>query len=174
MTGNGRTNTEAGMTLIEVLVSILILGIGLLGAAAIQLNALKYTDSSAMASQASFIAYDMMDRIRANVDGNAVNNGSNVLASYALASLNAAPVGNMNNAVSQDLADFSANITQFANTSGATSSIGIVKNEVTITVAWDDTRAAGASANALTGNANASNPQTFVLKSLIGVSVVTP
>jgi Tfp pilus assembly protein PilV len=32
----------------------------------LQLNALKYTDGSRMTSQASFIAYDMMDRIRAN------------------------------------------------------------------------------------------------------------
>ena len=52
------------MTLIEVLVAVLILGVGLLGAAMIQLNALKYTDSSRMTSQASFIAYDLLDRIR--------------------------------------------------------------------------------------------------------------
>ena len=40
--------TQEGMTLIEVLVAVLILGVGLLGAAMIQLNALKYTDSSRM------------------------------------------------------------------------------------------------------------------------------
>lgn len=162
------------MTLIEVLVSVLILGIGLLGAAAIQLNALKYTDSSAMSSQASFIAYDMMDRIRANVDGNAANNGANVLANYALASLSQAPVANPNNAVAQDLADFSANITAFAGAAGANSKIVIAKPIVTITITWDDTRAAGASANALTGTSSTTNPQQFVLSSQIGVNVVTP
>src|SRR5471032_2899795 len=57
---------QSGMTLIEVLVAVLILAVGLLGAAVIQLNALKYTDSSRMISQASFIAYDMLDRVRAN------------------------------------------------------------------------------------------------------------
>ena len=57
---------QIGMSLIEVLVSLLILGVGLLGAGLIQLNALKYTDSSRMISQASFVAYDMLDRIRAN------------------------------------------------------------------------------------------------------------
>ena len=62
----GSKRAQEGMTLIEVLVALLILSVGLLGAAAIQLNALKYTDSSRMTSQASFIAYDMMDRIRAN------------------------------------------------------------------------------------------------------------
>ena len=60
----GSKNAQEGMTLIEVLVALLILTVGLLGAAAVQLNALKYTDSSRMTSQASFIAYDMMDRIR--------------------------------------------------------------------------------------------------------------
>ena len=94
--GKGCKPRQKGMTLIEVLVSVLILAIGILGAAAIQLNALKYTDSSAMTSQASFIAYDMMDRIRANVDGNAAGNGANnVLARYSLSSLATAPlVGN--------------------------------------------------------------------------------
>jgi len=173
--GKGRKGSQIGMTLIEVLVSVLILGIGLLGAAAIQLNALRYTDSSAMTSQASFIAYDMMDRIRANVDGNAVNNGSNVLASYALASLAAAPAGNMNNAVSQDLADFSTNITNFAGTAGANSKIVIVKPVVTITVTWDDTRAAAASDTVLGRTPGATNPQQFELSSQIGFSdVVTP
>lgn len=173
--GEGRKTNQIGMTLIEVLVSVLILGIGLLGAAAIQLNALRYTDSSAMTSQASFIAYDMMDRIRANVDGNAANNGSNVLNSYALASLANAPAGNMNNAVAQDLADFSANITNFAGTAGAASKIVIVKPVVTITITWDDTRASAASQNSLSGTSSANNLQQFVLRSQIGVNeVVVP
>lgn len=159
------------MTLIEVLVSVLILGIGLLGAAAIQLNALRYTDSSAMTSQASFIAYDMMDRIRANVDGNAANNGANVLDGYALSSLAAAPAPNMNNAVTQDLADFSKNITNFAGASGANSNIAIAKPRVTITITWNDTRAAAASAEA-SGQAPPEMQRTFVLSSQIGVNEV--
>lgn len=170
----GRKSSQIGMTLIEVLVSVLILGIGLLGAAAIQLNALRYTDSSAMTSQASFIAYDMMDRIRANVDGNASSNDANVLASYALASLASAPAANMNNAVAQDLADFSSNINDFAGASGAASKIVITKPVVTITVTWSDARAVGASADR-TGQANPDNQQTFVLRSQVGVNdVVAP
>lgn len=176
--GKGRRRNQIGMTLIEVLVSVLILGIGLLGAAAIQLNALRYTDSSAMASQASFIAYDMMDRIRANVDGNAAQNGSDVLASYSLASLAGAPAASPNNAanaVTQDLADFNENVTAFAGAAGANSKIVIAKPVVEITITWDDTRAAGANQNALLGASNATNPQKFVLSSRIGVTpVVAP
>ncbi|AHG41066.1 pilus assembly protein PilV [Pseudomonas syringae CC1557] len=163
---------QTGMTLIEVLVSVLILAIGLLGAAAIQLNALKYTDSSTMSSQASFIAYDMMDRIRANVDGNASANGSNsnVLATYGLASLDLAPVANLNKARDQDLSDFRANIINFASTSGTGSIVVSDSTLVTITVGWSDTRAAGAS-NQATGSATVTPPpQSFKLVSRIGVS----
>ncbi|MCF5503446.1 type IV pilus modification protein PilV [Pseudomonas syringae] len=162
---------QAGMTLIEVLVSVLILAIGLLGAAAIQLNALKYTDSSTMSSQASFIAYDMMDRIRANVDGNASANGTtNVLATYGLASLDLAPVANLNKARDQDLCDFRGNIINFANTSGTGSIVVSDSTLVTITVGWSDTRAAGASNQATGNTAVTPPPQSFKLVSRIGVT----
>ncbi|WP_024680375.1 type IV pilus modification protein PilV [Pseudomonas syringae] len=161
---------QAGMTLIEVLVSVLILAIGLLGAAAIQLNALKYTDSSTLRSQASFIAYDMMDRIRANVDGNASANGStNVLATYSLANLAAAPAANSNKARDQDLYDFSKNITTFAGASG-TGSIDVSSAPaVTITIGWSDARATGASDNAISNTAATASGQVFVLTSRVGV-----
>jgi type IV pilus assembly protein PilV len=164
---------QSGMTLIEVLISVLILAIGLLGAAALQLNALKYTDSSTMTSQASFIAYDMLDRIRANVDGNATANGTtDVLATYNLASLAAAPAANLNVARDQDLFDFKTNVTNFAGAAGANSSIVIAKPIVTITITWDDTRAGSASGVA-TGT-TAATVQTFVLSSRVGNPVVSP
>ncbi|PBP92608.1 type IV pilus modification protein PilV [Pseudomonas congelans] len=162
---------QTGMTLIEVLVSVLILAIGLLGAAAIQLNALKYTDSATMSSQASFIAYDMMDRIRANVDGNASANGStNVLATYNLPNLDAAPAANLNKARDQDLSDFKTNIVNFASASG-TGSIDVSKApEVTIIIGWSDTRAAAASNQAIGSATVTPPPQSFKLVSRIGVT----
>ena len=92
------------MTLIEVLVALLILAVGLLGAAAIQLNALKYTDSARMISQASFIAYDMLDRIRANA-----------AADYAWGRAERAPASSASASVRDlDLHEFEANILGFA------------------------------------------------------------
>jgi len=122
---------QQGVTLIEVLVSLLILGIGLLGAAALQLNALKFTDSSTMNSQASFIAYDMLDRIRANPQ-----------ADYALTSLEVAPAaGDSSNSRTQDLFDFATNVRSFGGT-GAGGSIAVNGRVVTINITWNDTRAA--------------------------------
>ncbi len=123
---------QAGMTLIEVLVTVLILAIGLLGAAVIQLNALKYTDSSRMASQASFIAYDMLDRIRANPGAN-----------YSWGRAESAPATSATASVrDQDLHDFEANILGFAG-EGAKGSVAINGSEVTVSVSWDDPRGSG-------------------------------
>ena len=118
---------QEGMTLIEVLVALLILSVGLLGAAAIQLNALKYTDSSRMTSQASFIAYDMMDRIRAN--------------SAADYTVTPPASGNLSVARDQDLYDFTTNIVNFGGAT-ATGSVTLNKQVYTITITWDDSRAA--------------------------------
>lgn len=115
------------MTLIEVLVAVLILGVGMLGAAMIQLNALKYTDSSRMTSQASFIAYDMLDRIRANSG-----------ADYTITPPNSP---NLNVARDQDLYDFKTNIVAFGGAT-ATGTVALNQRVYTITISWDDTRAA--------------------------------
>lgn len=122
---------QAGMTLIEVLVSVVILAIGLLGAAGIQLNALRYTDSSRMTSQASFIAYDMLDRIRANPD-----------ADYSWGRAERAPASTMTaSARDVDLNDFEANILGFAGES-AKGSVAISGSEVTVSVSWNDRQGA--------------------------------
>ncbi|AIS19514.1 pilus assembly protein PilV [Pseudomonas rhizosphaerae] len=147
---------QTGVSLIEVLVSLLIMGIGLLGAAALQLNALKFTDSSALTSQASFIAYDMMDRIRANPDGN-----------YVLANLDAAPTGNMSDTRAQDLADFAANAKAIGGVS-AGSSIAVNNRVVTITVQWSDARATN-TANVSNVQSSGDGLQTFTLTSRVAI-----
>lgn len=55
-----------GFTLLEVLVSMLILAIGVLGIAALQLKGLKYSNDSALRSQVSILAYSISDRMRMN------------------------------------------------------------------------------------------------------------
>src|SRR3546814_3969485 len=55
-----------GFGLIEVLVSMLILGVGILGMIGLQLNALQFNQTAAFRSHATFLAYDIADRMRAN------------------------------------------------------------------------------------------------------------
>lgn len=61
--------SQGGFTLIEVLVSALILSIGLIGVAGVQALSLKNNQSAYMRSQASALAYDLADRMRTNVEG---------------------------------------------------------------------------------------------------------
>ncbi len=60
---------QSGFTLIEILVSALVLGIGLVGVAALQGVSLKNNQSTFMRSQAATLAYDLADRMRANLTG---------------------------------------------------------------------------------------------------------
>jgi type IV pilus assembly protein PilV len=55
-----------GFTLIEVLITVLILSIGLLGLAGLQVSSMKSNHSSYLRSQATILAYDIIDRMRAN------------------------------------------------------------------------------------------------------------
>lgn len=64
---------ERGSSLIEVLITLLVFAIGMLGMAALQLNALQGTSDSAQRSQATWILQDLAERIRANPQGTAAN-----------------------------------------------------------------------------------------------------
>lgn len=57
---------ERGFTLIEVLVTVIILAIGLLGLAGLQLGGLRYSFSAYQRSQATIMTNDIVDRMRAN------------------------------------------------------------------------------------------------------------
>ncbi len=59
---------QIGFTLIEVLISMVILSLGLLGIFAMQSRALMDNQDAYLRTQAVFMAYDMSDRIRANAE----------------------------------------------------------------------------------------------------------
>ncbi|SDB02729.1 type IV pilus assembly protein PilV [Desulfonatronum thiosulfatophilum] len=56
----------AGFTLLEVLVGLIILAIGLLGLAGMQMVSLRQNNDAYLRSQATLQAYDILDRMRAN------------------------------------------------------------------------------------------------------------
>src|ERR1700733_499043 len=57
---------SGGFTLIEVLVSMVILSIGLLGIAKLMLFSSRSNDSAYLRSQATELAYEILDNMRAN------------------------------------------------------------------------------------------------------------
>ncbi|MFV3368614.1 type IV pilus modification protein PilV [Pseudomonas sp. NY15435] len=60
---------QRGITLIEVLVTLLVFTVGLLGVAALQLNALKGIADSNQRSQATWVMQELAERMRANSVG---------------------------------------------------------------------------------------------------------
>jgi len=65
---------SSGFTLLEVLIALIVLSIGLLNMAALHIAGLRYNHSSYLMTQASYLTYEMADRMRANIQG--VNNRS--------------------------------------------------------------------------------------------------
>lgn len=59
---------QSGVTLLEVMITMLVLSIGLIGVASLQLHALQANQSSMQRSQAVNLTYDILDRLRANWD----------------------------------------------------------------------------------------------------------
>lgn len=123
--------SQSGVTLIEVMIAVFISAIGVLGAAALQLNALKYTNSAVYTSQASFIAYDILDRIRASADPDSVDD-------YELDSTDSPPSGSSLQAT--DLTDFSTNVQSLP---GGVGSIAVTGSTVTVNISWSESKATG-------------------------------
>jgi len=63
-----RRPRQGGFSIIEVLVALLVLAIGLLGLAALQAQGLRFNHDAYVRSQATNLAYDIVDRMRANRD----------------------------------------------------------------------------------------------------------
>ncbi|PPI78975.1 type IV pilus modification protein PilV [Marinobacter flavimaris] len=57
---------QSGFTMIEILVTLFILAIGLLGLAGLLFEGMRNNQGSYLRTQASILAYDMADRMRAN------------------------------------------------------------------------------------------------------------
>lgn len=63
---NAYSKKERGVSLIEVLVTLLILSTTLIALSALQTRSLQFNQGAYFRSQANMLAYDMLDRIRVN------------------------------------------------------------------------------------------------------------
>ncbi|WP_460421454.1 type IV pilus modification protein PilV [Pseudomonas sp. ZL2] len=57
---------QQGMSLIEVLLAMLVLGLGLFAAAAAQVRALQATDSALQSTQAAYLQHGVLEQARIN------------------------------------------------------------------------------------------------------------
>jgi type IV pilus assembly protein PilV len=77
--------SEKGFTLVEVLVALVILAVGLLGMATLLTSSMQSSQGAYRRSQASTLAYDLVERMRFNRD-RAVSSDDYTLAANAGAS----------------------------------------------------------------------------------------
>ena len=76
---------QSGASLIEVLVAVVLLTFGILGAAGLQVVGTKSNHGSYLRSQAVSLAYDVADRMRANAAGATANNYNTTQANLYVA-----------------------------------------------------------------------------------------
>jgi type IV pilus assembly protein PilV len=131
-------STQSGFTLLEVVISVLVLAIGLLGLASLQAVGLQFNQSSQFRTQATNLAYEMADRMRSNrqaardgdYDGGLADPLTDCTPNLALdqATVAARDVASWRNSL--------ACLLPLGNGAIAVDSDGIA----TITVQWDDSR----------------------------------
>ena len=125
MKKTARPQHQRGFSLLEVLIATVVLSIGLLGLASLQTASLKNNNGALHRSQATIMAYDILDCMRANqkkVELGAYDIG------YAQTSQNSGVVGTDINTWKQEL-------TQLPQGDGQIKSSG---HDVTITIRWLD------------------------------------
>jgi len=140
----GNTQHNAGFTLLEVLIALLVLSVGLLGLASLQTRGLATGHNAYLRSQAVLLAQDMAERIRTN--SNYVLTTENIDTSEYTVSYNR-EYGDSdcvnNNCTPTQMARF--DVDQWLNSLGSTLPAGdgqITKTNLNyqVTVRWDTTR----------------------------------
>lgn len=63
---SGQFKQQTGVSMIEILVLVIIMSIGLLGIAGLQVTGLKQTTNAGFQTQAMLLAEDLIERVRAN------------------------------------------------------------------------------------------------------------
>lgn len=122
-----KRKTQRGTTLVETLVALVVLSVGLLGIAALQMTSLRNNRGAHLRSQAQVLAYDITDRMRANRNAAMAN-------AYVIA-LAATPTGS-----GIELADLQAWKTTLATVlPGGDGAIVRVGDMFRITIRWTDT-----------------------------------
>lgn len=136
-----RRSRQGGFTLIEVLVAILIVSVGILGVAGLQLVSLQNNTSALYRTQAIQSAYNIMDRVRANrdqdysidMDDDAPVAPNCLALSCSQAQMRDFDLADWRNALADDLPE-------------GTGSVEMDAERMTVTVQWQDSRNADAAA----------------------------
>lgn len=128
-----QSRKQQGVTLVEAMIALLVISIGLLGIASLQLTAMSQNTSALNHSQAVWYAYNMSDRIRANITEFDNYDGIDTSNGYAQDCVSSAcSTGEM---LTADAADWTAMV---ANLPAGRGLINSNADGLVVTVMWDD------------------------------------
>lgn len=129
-----RVRLQRGVGLLEVLIAVLVLGVGLLGIAALQATALRNSQSSLERSQAVIHSYAILEAMRANVEQARIGK-------YDLTTMTCSPP-DTGDVVANDLNAWITNM-QASLGSTACGQISCTAQECVVTIRWNDDRGVG-------------------------------
>lgn len=127
-----KPGVQGGFTLIEILVTVIVLSIGLLGLAGLQAVALKFNSTAYQRSQATILIYDMIEQIRVSSGQSRDDYLVCILGGACVNPTVLADFQTWNNAISQNLPSGSGLMTKC----GPPCSV----NTYVFSVTWDDSR----------------------------------
>jgi type IV pilus assembly protein PilV len=126
---------QKGYSLLEVLITLMIMSYGLLGIAGIIINSLKNNQSSYSRSQAILLANDIIDRMRANK-----TTAESSSTPYNLA-LTASPSGNL--IPLSDLTEWRESLAGTLPSGTGSVFFDSSSKKTTVIIQWDDSRSSG-------------------------------
>lgn len=151
--GTART-AQRGVSMIELLVSLLIFTFGMLGLAGLQTRSLAFNQSSLVRSQAAALTDDILERMRTDRVRAAAGSWDTPLttAPSAMSSTSGSAYSYQN-----DVRAWKQQVVDLMPSGSGQASIVTdkLKRDVTITIQWDDSRA---------GASGVDSTQTFVTK----------
>ena len=126
-----RVSSQAGFSLVEMLVATLILAFGLIGLAGLQATSLRANNSALQRSQVNLLAQDIVDRMRSN-------RAVAIAGGYDIALTDAAPTGSSlaNTDVAQWRGDIAAALPSGSGAVACVTATAIC----TVTIRWDEAR----------------------------------
>ena len=122
---------QRGFTLLEVLISMVVIALGLLGYAGLQAVSLKNANTAYLRSQATMLSHDIVERMR-------VNKAVALTGTYNIA------IGSLtggSGVAGNDLSEWKANLRQSlpaGDGAVVVSGVGASTGNVQITIQWDD------------------------------------
>lgn len=141
----GGASRQSGFSLLEALVSIVILSIGLLGVAALQTVGLRANSSAAYRSQAAWFATQMIEEARSQRPAVIAGNGSVIggTGSVPCASATTTPINRWRARIACALPEGQGGL-----------AYNSVTQRLTVTVVWNDSRGMDNAATGGTATAN--------------------